>query len=66
MKILAWLERKAPDGKPDAATVDLVADARKQRGKKQDEADDHEGVFVVGSLIHILHEYNDRYHEDDT
>ena len=60
---LAGLEGESCDGQPDAAAVDLVADDREQRREQQDQADEHDAVFVLGEALKVLHEGEHDHHE---
>ena len=53
---LARLERERADRQPDAASVDLLADERDERGEQQDEAHQHQRVLVAGEPVQVAHE----------
>ena len=58
---LTWLEGESADVQPDAATVNLLAKAGDHRREQQEDAHEHEGVFVVGDFIEVAEQ---RQHHD--
>ena len=60
---LTRLNRETTDGKPNARTVDFVTDNWKHGRHQQQDAGDHNGVFVAAKLVEILHECQDEHHE---
>ena len=63
LRQLARLDGEAADGKPDARTVDFVADNGQHRRHQKQDARRHDGVLVVCQLVQVLHERQNQHHE---
>ena len=50
---------------PDAAAVDFLTDAGDHRREQKDDADDSEGVLVVGEAFGVAQKHHDQNHEHD-
>ena len=53
---LTRLNGETTDGKPNARAVDFVTDNRKHGRHQQQDAGDHNGVFVAAKLVEVLYE----------
>lgn len=60
---LTRLNGETADRKPNARTVDFVTDNRKHGRHQQQDAGDHNGVFVAAKLVEVLYECQDEHHE---